>query len=125
MNGGDQAEDAKFERAVISTKGKGYLDFGGHTGANVEWYQGNDGSPGPATLSIRYSGKRPNTKSRSMQLSVNGEKQNLFFPNTNGYGTDWANKEVNLQIKPGANRIRITTIEPGGTCIDAIDIKNK
>ena len=60
-----------------------------------------------------------------MQLSVNGEKQNLFFPNTNGYGTDWANKEVNLQIKPGANRIRITTIEPGGTCIDAIDIKNK
>ena len=126
--GGDQAEDAKFKRAVISTKGKGfegkgYLDFGGHTGAYVEWYQENDGSPGPATLSIRYSGKRPDTKGRSMQLSVNGEKQELFFQNTKGYGTDWSTLDVKIQLKSGANRIRITTIERGGMCIDSIEIK--
>ena len=126
--GGDQAEEAKFKRAVISTKGKGfegkgYLNFGGHTGAYVEWYQENDGSPGPATLSIRYSGKRPDTKGRSMQLSVNDEKQELFFQNTKGYGTDWSTLDVKIQLKSGANRIRITTIERGGMCIDSIEIK--
>ena len=126
--GGDQAEEAKFKRAVISTKGKGfegkgYLNFGGHTGAYVEWYQENDGSPGPATLSIRYSGKRPDTKGRSMQLSVNDEKQELFFQNTKGYGTDWSTLDVKIQLKSGANRIRITTIGRGGMCIDSIEIK--
>ncbi len=126
--GGDQAEDAEFEGAIVSTKGqgfegKGYLDFLGNTGAYVEWYQENDGSAGPATLSIRYSGKRPTAKGRSMQLSVNGEAQELFFPNTAGYGTDWAKLEVEIQLKSGANRIRITTIEPGGMCIDSIEIE--
>lgn len=126
--GGDQAEDATFEDAIISTKGsgfegRGYLDFLGHTGAYVEWYQENDGSAGPATLSIRYSGNRPDAQGRSMQLSVNGEAQELFFPNTDGYGTDWATREVDIQLKSGANHIRITTLERGGMCIDSIRIE--
>ena len=126
--GGDQAEDAKFEGAIISTKGqgfegKGYLDFLGNNGAYVEWYQENDGAPGTATLSIRYSGKRPTAKGRPMQLSVNGKAQELFFPNTEGYGADWATLDVNIKLKSGANRIRITTIEQGGMCIDSIEIE--
>ena len=36
---------------------------------------------------------------------------------------DWANRGVKIRLNPGANRIRITTIEPGGMCIDSIEIK--
>lgn len=126
--GGDQAEDARFKRARISTaghsyEGSGYLDFGSHSGAFVEWYQENDGSPHAATLSIRYSGKRPKAAGRPMLLSVNGHKQKLFFPNTQGYGTDWQTLDLEIQLKAGANTIRITTIEPGGMFIDSISIK--
>ena len=126
--GGDQAEDATFDRAIVSTKGqgyegKGYLDFQDHKGAYVEWYQENDGSPQSATLSIRYSGKRPNSKGRPMRLTVNGEKQKLFLLNTEGYGTDWVNHNVPIKLNSGANQIRLSTIEAGGMCIDSIDIK--
>ena len=58
-----------------------------------------------------------------MQLNLNGEKQKLFFPNTAGYGTDWSKLDVKIRLKSGANRIRITTIEPGGMCIDSIEIQ--
>ncbi len=128
MVGGEQAEDAKFEGAKVSARGqgfegKGYLDFGNKKGAYVEWYQENDGSPGQATLAIRYSGKRPTAKGRPMQLTVNGKTKKLFFPNTGGYGTDWKTLEVTINIDSGANRIRITTCENGGMCIDSIEVK--
>jgi beta-galactosidase len=128
MGSGEQAEDAKFEGAKVSSKGegfegKGYLDFGNQEGAYVEWYQENDGSPGPATLAIRYSGKRPGKDGRSMKLTVNGKDKKLFFPNTGGYGTDWKTLEVKIRINSGANHIRLTTIENGGLCIDAIEVR--
>lgn len=126
--GGDQAEETQFHNAIISTQGKGfqgkgYLDFHANKGAYVEWYQENDGGATPAKLSIRYSGKRPTAQGRPMQLSVNGKKQKLFFQNTAGYGTDWATHDVQIQLQPGANKIRLTTIEEGGMCIDAISVE--
>jgi hypothetical protein len=36
---------------------------------------------------------------------------------------DWANKDVKKELKSGANSIRTTTIEPGGMCIDSIEVK--
>jgi len=126
--GGEQAEDATFDGASISRKGggfqgKGYLDFGNKQGAFVEWYQENDGSPGLATLVIRYSGKRSGTKGRAMKLTVNGKTKQLFFPNTGGYGTDWKMLEAKIKIGTGANHIRLTTIENGGMYVDAMEIK--
>ncbi len=130
MGSGEQAEDAKFKGAKLSStgegfEGKGYLDFGNQKGAYVEWYQENDGSPGPATLAIRYSGKRPGADGRAMKLTVNGKVVDgkLFFPNTAGYGTDWKMLEVKIKIDSGANHIRLTTIEKGGMCIDAIEVR--
>jgi len=130
MGSGDQAEDATFKGATVSQKGsgfqgKGYLDFGNSSGSYVEWYQENDGSPGPAMLAIRYSGKRPGADGRAMKLTVNGNVVNkkLFFPNTGGYGTDWKTLEVKIKIGSGANHIRLTTIENGGMCIDAIEVR--
>ena len=128
--GGDQAEDATFKGATVSQKGsgfqgKGYLDFGNKKGAYVEWYQENDGSPGEATLSIRYSGKARGAKGRTMKLTVNGKvvNKNLFFPNTGGYGADWKTLKVKIKIGSGANHVRLTTIENGGMCIDAMEVK--
>jgi len=126
----EQVENATFAGASISKKGsgfegKGYFDFGNKTGAYVEWYQENDGGPGEAVLSIRYSGKRPNKKGRTMKLTVNGKVVDgkLFFPNTGGYGTDWKMLEVKIRIESGANHIRLTTIEKGGMSIDSIEVK--
>jgi beta-galactosidase len=128
--GGDQAEDAAFEGAVVSTAGKGYhgkgfLDFKHNKGAFVQWYQENDGSAGEATLTIRYSGKAQGKKGRGMKLSVNGRDihRPLFFPNTSDWGTDWRTLEAKIKIRSGANTIRLTTIENGGPYIDGIEVR--
>jgi beta-galactosidase len=129
-SGGDQAEDAKFEGAYVSTKGedfhgRGFLDFGAKKGAYVQWYQENDGSAGEAELTIRYSCKAGGKKGRYMSLSVNERavNKNLLFPNTNGWGTDWKEVKVTIPIRSGANTIRLTTIEAGGPNIDEISVK--
>ncbi len=126
--GGEQAEDATFEGAKVSSKGegyhgKGYLDFGNKKGAFVEWYQENDGGPHNATLAIRYSGKKNGTNGRSMTLAVNGKSTTLFFPNTQADGTDWKTIETKIAIGAGANTLRLTALENGGMCIDEIEIK--
>lgn len=130
LGNGEQAEDATFNGATVSQKGRGfqgtgYLDFGKKKGAYVEWYQENDGSPGPAILAIRYSGKRRGATGRAMKLTVNGTGVDgeLFFPNTKGYGTDWKILEVEIKMGSGANHIRLTTIEKGGMCIDSIEVR--
>lgn len=126
--GGDQAEDVLFEKAKVSKSGKGYhgkgyLDFGSNKGAFVEWYQENDGTAGPANLKIRYSGHAKKRTGREMRLTVNGSSQIIFFPNTKDYGTDWKELELKIQLKAGANNIRLTTTESGGMCIDEITVR--
>jgi len=124
---GRQAEEAHFVGARVVKQGagfhgRGYLDFGQNKGAFVEWYQGNDGSPGDYTLSIRYSGNPKGRQGRKMQLTVNGQSQELFFKSTQAYGSDWKARQVPIRLKSGANTIRITTIENGGMVIDSMDL---
>lgn len=126
--GGDQAEDAKFQGAVVlksgeNFQGRGYLDFGHSRGAYVEWYQENDGSAGEFELAIRYSGKAQGRDGRPMLLTVNGEEKKLFLPNTKGYGTDWQTLRTRIHLDRGANTIRISTIEAGGMNIDGISVE--
>jgi beta-galactosidase len=126
--GGDQAEDAKIEGGGISSKGRdfhgrGFVDFGKTKGAWVEWYQENDGSAGPATLAIRYSGRTKSGEGRAMRLTVNGKSSLLDFPPTEAYNTAWKTLEVPIRIRSGANTIRLTTTENGGMNIDEITVR--
>jgi beta-galactosidase len=128
--GGDQAEDAKLSGAKVDTKGKGfngkgYVNFGSTRGAFVEWYQENDGDDGPAELVIRYSGMGPGREGRTIKLTVNGQvvEEKLMLPNANDWGTDWKTVTVNIQVKRGANTIRLTTVESGGMYIDEISVR--
>lgn len=126
---GDQAEDAKFEGATVSTAGsnfhgKGFLDFGQNSGF-VRWYQENDGSPGKFTLVFRYSGKAANKKGRVMKLSVNGEvvEPELFFKNTNDWGSNWGTLSFDVKLKSGANTITLATVGKGGMFVDELTVK--
>ncbi len=127
---GDQAEAAKFEGAKVSTDGKhyhgkGFLDFGQNTGY-VQWYQENDGTAGKFTLAIRYSGKAGGgRKGRVMKLTVNGEvvEPELFFKNTDDWGTSWATLKVDVKLKSGANTITLSTVGKGGVFIDELTVR--
>lgn len=127
-SGGDQAEDAKYQKARVATggsgyNGKGYLDFGSNKGGFVEWYQENDGAAGQFTLQIRYSGNKKNSPGRSIRLTVNGKDKVLMLPNTKNYGKDWKLFEQTITLGGGANTIRLTTVESGGMYIDEITVK--
>lgn len=126
--GGDQAEDALFKGARVATggkgfKGKGYLDFGSKKGGTVEWYQENDGVAGSFELQIRYSGNAQSRAGREMKLTVNGSSKILLFPNAKDYGSDWKVLTLPINLRAGANTIRLTTTEYGGMYIDEIQVK--
>ncbi|MDF7806462.1 glycoside hydrolase family 2 TIM barrel-domain containing protein [Pontiellaceae bacterium B12219] len=128
--GGDQAEDAAFKGAKVSSKGsgfngKGFLDFGQNKGAYVEWYQENDGDAGTADLVIRYSGKTKGRPGRSVMLTVNGKIVNeaLMLPSTGNWGSDWKTVTVPVSLGRGANTIRLTTVENGCMYIDEINVR--
>ena len=126
---GDQAEDATLHKAKVRTNGKGFrgrgfVDFGNNKAAFIEWYRENDGAAEAATATFRYSGKRGGDKKGSnMKLTINGQTQLILFPNTAGWGTDWKTLEVPIQLKSGANSIRLTTEESGGMYFDELKIE--
>ncbi len=128
--GSEQAEDAALKGAKIKKggkgfRGKGYVDFGQSRNGFIEWYQENDGSAGPAILTIRYSGKRPNKPGQAVKVTVNGNvvAEQLMLPNAKNWGSDWKTVSVPFQIGRGANTIRITSLGQGGMYIDEISIK--
>ena len=129
VDGGDQAEDATLHQAKVLTKGKGFkgdgfVDFGNSKGAYIEWYRENDGDVEMLAATFRYSGKRGGKKGgANMKLTINGKTQTLMFPNTGGWGTDWKTLKVPIQLKSGANSIRLTTVESGGMYIDELKIE--
>jgi beta-galactosidase len=128
--GSEQAEDATLSGATVQSggkgfRGKGFIDFGQSRNGYVEWYQENDGEAGPATLTIRYSGNRPNKVGQAVRVTVNGKvvADQLMLPNAKNWGSDWKTVAVGFQIERGANTIRITSIGQGGMYIDEILIK--
>ena len=79
---------------------------------------------GRLDLAIRYSGKAKGKQGRRMKLTVNGKviDDDLLFPNTNDWGSNWKTISVNIPFDRGANTIRLTTIENGGMYIDEMSI---
>ena len=118
-----QAEEAKFEGAVIATDadnyhGKGYLDFKGQEGF-IEFYQENDGPPGDATLQIRIRKEAPNT-STPLKITLNG--QPLQHPNLWSNRT-WKTVTIPVKIQSGANSLRIETNGGSAPQIDEVDFQ--
>ncbi len=124
----DQAEDAEFSGASISTSGTGYngtgfLDFGQNKNGYVEWYRENDGDAMTETLNIRYSCQAGGTAGgRYINLIVNDVmiQENLLLPNTGSWGNDWDEVSVEIQIERGANTIRLQNPGSGGAYLDQI-----
>ncbi|MCG8451430.1 MAG: DUF4982 domain-containing protein [Pirellulales bacterium] len=125
--GGEQAEDAKFQGATLRKEGKGYrgrgyVDFGGGKGY-VEWYQENDGSPGPVKLVFRYAAQHAKGN-RKMLLRINGrEAATLEFPNTGSWNTTWRTLETVQTLQSGANQIRLQTADQSGVNLDELTIE--
>lgn len=125
--GGDQAEDATFDVAVVSNvgqgfNGKGFLDFGRNSGGFVEWYQENDGSDGEFNLEIRYSTNDKIRKEYKVMLTVNGVAKEIILPAISNYRKNWSVFKTTAQLNAGANTIRITALEDDGLCIDELKV---
>jgi len=126
---GEQAEDATFEGATVSKaggnfKGSGFLDMGKETGSYVEWYRENDGGVARKDLYIRYSCNPEHANGVCILLNVNGEslERKLRMPKTGEAGVQWRIFKTGIQLKKGATRIRITTIEEVDVYIDEISL---
>ena len=127
--GGEQAEDAEFFEASVSTEGKnyngsGFVDFGKKKGAHVQWYRENDGGEANVNLNIRYSGNFKGENSLQLQLSVNNDTSEkvLSLPPTANSGKQWRTLSVPITLQRGANTIRLTAIDSNSPLIDEIEI---
>ncbi len=126
--GGEQAEHAEYVGARKATAGKnyngsGYLDMGKQIGNYVEWYQENDGGAAVVDLAIRYSGVTADRKPLKLMLQVNDQvATELLMPVTANSGNQWRTTQAKVTLKPGANTIRLTTVDDRGPLIDEIRI---
>lgn len=126
--GGNQAEDARFNIANISTagknyNGKGFLDFGINAGGFVEWYQENDGSDGDFLLKLRYKANAKIRDMYSVKLTVNGKDSVLKLPATDDFSSTWGVYELSVHLSSGANNIRFTALDDQGLCIDELMVE--
>jgi beta-galactosidase len=124
--GSNQAEDAAFEGAVVSTvgqdfKGTGFLDFGQNANGYVEWYRENDGDAYEEILNIRYSCQIEGQEGRFINIIVNGVQiATELLPNTGSWGNDWNTVSVKINLQRGANTIRLQNSANGGPYLDQI-----
>lgn len=128
--GGDQAEDAEFKGPEKSTEGKnyngsGYLDMGKKKGAYVEWYKENDGAAEKMTLTIRYSGAAKGREPLTVRVNVNEKamEKDVTLPPSVNWGKQWRSVTVPVELKRGANTIRLTTVDNRGLFVDEIEVK--
>ena len=127
---GEQAENAKFEKAKVTTAGKNFhgkshVEFnkGYGDGSFIEWYYENDGSAGEFDLWIRYSAKRDQGKQQHAILSVNGKKRAIELKPVWHFRNNWKYFKTKGMLGPGANNIRLLPKSGNGLCIDELIIK--
>lgn len=127
----EQAEDATFKGATLSTSGSGYkgagfLDFGASKEAYVQWYRENDGDAMTETLNIRYSCEAGDG-GRKIDVVVNDVvvHKALLLPNTGSWGKHWGEVSVDIKIGRGANTIKLQNPSSGGPYIDQISYGKK
>ena len=126
---GEQAEDAVVQNGKIQSdgenfKGKGYVSLDKIKGASIEWYRENDGGTAMVDLTIRYSVNVDNASGTYVSVLLNNQiqKKKLFLPNTNDMGVSWGILKIPIKISPGANTIKLETLDNKGLYIDEIVI---
>ncbi len=118
-----EAETATRSGATVMTNhagytGTGFTDFNGAAGEYVEWSTTATDS-GAFTLSFRYT--NGGTVARTLALQVNGVVINpaLSFAPTGSWST-WKTVEVTLNLNPGDNTIRLTTLNGLSPNLDSL-----
>ena len=119
------AEDARLEgNAKVSHdahryKGRGFVRFDGKEGA-ITWYQENDGEAGDYSIRIGYMHNNEDNL-HPMKLYVNDVyNATLEFKATGGWDKEWKFVPIIINLKAGANNIRLETTGQSGPYIDEL-----
>ena len=89
--------------------GTGFCNTTNATGSYAEW----SGVQGPGTVTFRYA--NGTTSNRPADLTVNGVAAGtIAFAPTASWDT-WADAPVTVSLNPGANTVRLTSSNTGGT----------
>ena len=124
----NQAEDALYKYAKLSTegtgfKGAGYVDLGNDNTGYIEWPHENDDTSHKATLEIRYSASDEIKSAQKILLTINGVDQQIILPTTATYKSTWKVFSVDIHLIEGTNTVRITSLDCENVAIDAIKVK--
>ena len=76
-------------------------------------------------VTIRYSAKIADAPGSYIRLSLNETiiEDKLLLPNTDSWGTSWNEITVPIKLIPGANTIKVETMENEGLYLDEIIIE--
>ncbi|MFI9379545.1 discoidin domain-containing protein [Kutzneria sp. NPDC052558] len=93
--------------------GAGFCNTTNTTGSYAEWTGVQADTTGNATLKFHYA--NGTTTNRPAALTVNGVAAgSLSFPPTTNWDT-WADATVTVPVTSGANTVRLTSTDAGGT----------
>ncbi|APY11646.1 beta-galactosidase [Seonamhaeicola sp. S2-3] len=112
---------AKISDDARRYKGSGFVRFDGKEGA-VTFYQENDGEAGDYSIRFRYMHNNEG-ELHPMKLYVNDEYiRTLEFKPTGGWEKEWRFVPTIINLKAGANNIKIETTGESGPYIDEMFI---
>ncbi|WP_195986268.1 glycoside hydrolase family 2 TIM barrel-domain containing protein, partial [Clostridium sp. D33t1_170424_F3] len=108
----------------LNTAGSGfhdsYVDFANNAGT-IEWDSVEAAQAGDYYLSIRYNNGAPLTKTKKLQIIVNGTVQGTQnFPKNGEWMVNWSNVTIPIQLEKGTNTIQLVGKAGEGANIDEI-----
>ncbi|MFJ8039564.1 glycosyl hydrolase family 8 [Kitasatospora sp. NPDC096147] len=120
-----EAESAALSQGVVEANhanysGTGFVNGDNVTGSWVE-FTVNAAAAGAADLTVRYS--NGTTTARPADLAVNGTVVSAAraFNSTGNWDT-WADSKLSVQLKAGANKVRLTSTSANGLAnVDYLD----
>ncbi|MFI5527530.1 glycosyl hydrolase family 8 [Kitasatospora sp. NPDC051853] len=120
-----EAESAALSQGVVEANHLNYSGTGFVNGDNVvgSWveFTVNAATAGTANLTVRYA--NGSAADRTADLAVNGTvvQAARSFPSTGNWDT-WADSKVSVQLKAGANKVRLTSTTANGLAnLDYLD----
>ncbi|MES2475031.1 MAG: family 16 glycoside hydrolase [Verrucomicrobiota bacterium] len=119
-----EAEDALRSGPTVAAQnegftGSGYADYQGTTGEYVQWTV-NAAHAGSHTLAFRYA----STTNRPLRILVNGVEvaASLAFNATGAWTTYLMTAPLTVNLNPGTNTIRATSIGSSGGNLDHLSV---
>ena len=116
---GDLAGEAKISDDAHRYKGSGFVRFDGEEGA-ITWYQENDGEAGDYSIRFRYM---HNNKGQVHPMKLYGNDEyirTLEFKETGGWEKEWKFVPTIINLRAGANNIKLETTGESGPFIDEL-----